>query len=113
MDFEGAVLVLVQVLDLRGYIYFFFQAEDGIRDPRVTGVQTCALPICREVTYQGHKAVQHVAEAEVVLDRPAWRHRRRGGRVVNERVPGPPITLRLVVSRACDPTCRTLAVWYL
>src|SRR5207247_6632050 len=24
---------------------FFFQAEDGIRDPLVTGVQTCALPI--------------------------------------------------------------------
>src|SRR5260370_35917530 len=27
------------------YIYFFFQAEDGIRDSSVTGVQTCALPI--------------------------------------------------------------------
>src|SRR6266536_2958188 len=27
-------------------IFFFFQAEDGIRDPLVTGVQTCALPIC-------------------------------------------------------------------
>src|SRR5260370_14763143 len=27
--------------------YFFFQAEDGIRDSSVTGVQTCALPICR------------------------------------------------------------------
>src|SRR5215207_11135507 len=26
---------------------FFFQAEDGIRDPLVTGVQTCALPIFR------------------------------------------------------------------
>src|SRR2546429_2052777 len=26
---------------------FFFQAEDGIRDVAVTGVQTCALPICR------------------------------------------------------------------
>src|SRR5438105_4371499 len=26
-------------------ILFFFQAEDGIRDPLVTGVQTCALPI--------------------------------------------------------------------
>src|SRR5256885_5588684 len=26
---------------------FFFQAEDGIRDYKVTGVQTCALPICR------------------------------------------------------------------
>src|SRR5688572_31972829 len=25
---------------------FFFQAEDGIRDLTVTGVQTCALPIC-------------------------------------------------------------------
>src|SRR5207248_7126450 len=25
--------------------YFFFQAEDGIRDRTVTGVQTCALPI--------------------------------------------------------------------
>src|SRR5207248_5983189 len=27
-------------------IVFFFQAEDGIRDRTVTGVQTCALPIC-------------------------------------------------------------------
>ena len=28
------------------YVFFFFQAEDGIRDWSVTGVQTCALPIC-------------------------------------------------------------------
>src|SRR5437867_12762918 len=27
-------------------VFFFFQAEDGIRDRTVTGVQTCALPIC-------------------------------------------------------------------
>src|SRR5207245_6740816 len=27
------------------YVFFFFQAEDGIRDATVTGVQTCALPI--------------------------------------------------------------------
>src|SRR6266702_8199270 len=27
-------------------MFFFFQAEDGIRDGHVTGVQTCALPIC-------------------------------------------------------------------
>src|SRR2546430_6903420 len=27
------------------YLFFFFQAEDGIRDLTVTGVQTCALPI--------------------------------------------------------------------
>src|SRR5256885_9019856 len=28
-----------------GLVVFFFQAEDGIRDYKVTGVQTCALPI--------------------------------------------------------------------
>src|SRR3712207_8278947 len=27
------------------FVFFFFQAEDGIRDIGVTGVQTCALPI--------------------------------------------------------------------
>src|SRR5256885_11766249 len=31
----------------RWLLSFFFQAEDGIRDYKVTGVQTCALPICR------------------------------------------------------------------
>src|SRR5256885_9158598 len=30
--------------------FFFFQAEDGIRDYKVTGVQTCALPISLNVT---------------------------------------------------------------
>src|SRR5256885_4697982 len=30
-------------------VFFFFQAEDGIRDYKVTGVQTCALPIWRLV----------------------------------------------------------------
>src|SRR5690606_40978075 len=30
---------------------FFFQAEDGIRDFHVTGVQTCALPICEAVAF--------------------------------------------------------------
>src|ERR671935_2169134 len=30
----------------RDVCFFFFQAEDGIRDTSVTGVQTCALPIC-------------------------------------------------------------------
>src|SRR5438445_2647498 len=31
-------------------MFFFFQAEDGIRDIGVTGVQTCALPISDPVT---------------------------------------------------------------
>src|SRR3989475_11615790 len=32
------------------FFFFFFQAEDGIRDLTVTGVQTCALPISIQVT---------------------------------------------------------------
>src|SRR3989304_6366212 len=34
--------------------YFFFQAEDGIRDVAVTGVQTCALPIFDGMTEKGY-----------------------------------------------------------
>src|SRR5690554_3368001 len=42
--FIGAALATApEVDDLR--VFFFFQAEDGIRDADVTGVQTCALPI--------------------------------------------------------------------
>jgi len=33
------------LVDILCVIFFFFQAEDGIRDKLVTGVQTCALPI--------------------------------------------------------------------
>src|SRR5206468_9273444 len=45
--------VVVEVEIARGslavaHLFFFFQAEDGIRDLIVTGVQTCALPICSE-----------------------------------------------------------------
>src|SRR2546426_8822866 len=36
--------------DLVGVFFFFFQAEDGIRDYKVTGVQTCALPILPSTT---------------------------------------------------------------
>src|SRR5438034_10962519 len=37
---------------------FFFQAEDGIRDHCVTGVQTCALPIFAGITYGNITAVR-------------------------------------------------------
>src|SRR5690606_40593012 len=36
--------------------FFFFQAEDGIRDFHVTGVQTCALPIYSSANRNGEKA---------------------------------------------------------
>src|SRR2546422_8550920 len=38
-------------------VFFFFQAEDGIRDVAVTGVQTCALPI-----YAGYSSPSRVYE---------------------------------------------------
>src|SRR5438876_11253137 len=45
-------------------MYFFFQAEDGIRDGRVTGVQTCALPIS-------------IARPSCAARRRTWDERRR------------------------------------
>src|SRR5256885_11836279 len=33
------------------FYFFFFQAEDGIRDYKVTGVQTCALPISMTLAF--------------------------------------------------------------
>src|SRR5690606_38088715 len=40
----------LSALDVTGEL-FFFQAEDGIRDFHVTGVQTCALPISNNIKY--------------------------------------------------------------
>src|SRR5260370_25274743 len=37
-----------KTVSITGMSFFFFQAEDGIRDSSVTGVQTCALPIQAE-----------------------------------------------------------------
>src|SRR2546430_11666735 len=41
-------------------VFFFFQAEDGIRDLTVTGVQTCALPIfeCRRAARRDLKSIK-------------------------------------------------------
>src|SRR5690554_1893590 len=39
------------------FFFFFFQAEDGIRDADVTGVQTCALPIYRQLNCGSFHAV--------------------------------------------------------
>src|SRR2546429_3406687 len=39
--------------------FFFFQAEDGIRDVAVTGVQTCALPISQNVSPPARSSSRH------------------------------------------------------
>src|SRR2546430_4341111 len=42
---RSTIKVLAPGMDEWLFVVFFFQAEDGIRDLTVTGVQTCALPI--------------------------------------------------------------------
>src|SRR6266536_5676734 len=55
------------------FSFFFFQAEDGIRDPLVTGVQTCALPIsCRSPRSPSDEADR---ESSVVASQVASRDR--------------------------------------
>src|SRR5438270_7236576 len=51
-------------------IFFFFQAEDGIRDLTVTGVQTCALPIYHGADLGLHRAVDlmHLVVANQIPD---------------------------------------------
>src|SRR5260370_26649255 len=57
------------------FFFFFFQAEDGIRDSSVTGVQTCALPICRPYLWglgafgqQGVVRIMEILRAELAAD---------------------------------------------
>src|SRR5438445_9211462 len=50
-------------------VVFFFQAEDGIRDIGVTGVQTCALPIFRGLGKAKDCADAGIAVQDVRIDR--------------------------------------------
>src|SRR6476661_11157015 len=59
--------------------FFFFQAEDGIRDSSVTGVQTCALPICR-----GQVVDAAMVDGAALLMAPIYAMKARG-RWQNER----------------------------
>src|SRR6266511_601273 len=42
---NASLLLFILLLHFLMFMFFFLQAEDGIRDVHVTGVQTCALPI--------------------------------------------------------------------
>src|SRR5256886_6900225 len=53
------------------HFFFFFQAEDGIRDLTVTGVQTCALPISRGVAEQAAGVHPHDPTVHLLLGRIA------------------------------------------
>src|SRR3989441_2204747 len=78
----------VMLFDVWDFFFFFFQAEDGIRDKLVTGVQTCALPIW-VFRHGGQPEVVFgvaggILAAGVVSGRPDLL--RRGGRVLGSVV---------------------------
>src|SRR5690349_24528342 len=52
-------------------LFFFFQAEDGIRDLYVTGVQTCALPI------SSARSTRTLSDGEPAGRARSWCHRPR------------------------------------
>src|SRR2546430_11309220 len=63
------------------FFFFFFQAEDGIRDLTVTGVQTCALPICG-----GHQRDAQLAVLVLGAPSRVVHCQRRDGRSEERRV---------------------------
>src|SRR5205807_5092684 len=75
--------------------FFFFQAEDGIRDYKVTGVQTCALPISRGRAGAGRREGEpfeagptfepELDSAVADFDRPAAAHHPAYSEPVAER----------------------------
>src|SRR5260221_1691379 len=65
--------------------FFFFQAEDGIRDHCVTGVQTCALPISRtRPPVEPRDDAEHPAELVSGLRLQRGRRARRRGRALSD-----------------------------
>src|SRR2546429_1792123 len=97
MRVEGSVDVPRVKLGLDGLevwivCVFFFQAEDGIRDVAVTGVQTCALPISR-ILDGGARRRQEFARR--LLCNRQWAIRRRN----RQRISPHPVPVRMDASR--------------
>src|SRR6267143_3315066 len=106
MSLSSLVLILLRIPYMDWVKFFFFQAEDGIRDGTVTGVQTCALPICDgaedahtapgdgeggaddlRVVLLGDEAAPRLHEPAVVdVLRPAERLTRAGAELTLEEV---------------------------
>src|SRR5256885_7191036 len=85
------------------FFFFFFQAEDGIRDYKVTGVQTCALPIYLPPRLRGRPPP---ARAQPLIRR----RRRAPARVFREGVRGgrvpPRLRARASLSEIGRASCR-------
>src|SRR5690606_36913358 len=78
------------------FFLFFFQAEDGIRDFHVTGVQTCALPISRSHTPQGEPHMSRIAIPADIGSAPAAAQPLL--QAVNQQLGSVPTLFRLVAT---------------
>src|SRR5947209_16879111 len=67
-------------------VFFFFQAEDGIRDIGVTGVQTCALPIYPYVIKQSFRSLYRVVKTARLgrYWQSVWKRLRHGSRKLSD-----------------------------
>src|SRR2546427_12755492 len=78
---------------LHTHLFFFFQAEDGIRDLTVTGVQTCALPIyragvlARRLARPGQEQLPRHPAPPAAHPGPAGLDRVRGGALPDQPAP--------------------------
>src|SRR2546430_12382049 len=76
--------------ELYDIIFFFFQAEDGIRDLTVTGVQTCALPISRLPSQSGATAAAARSNLQHAVAPDRRHHRPRDAdEELSDRRPAP------------------------
>src|SRR6267154_2407050 len=86
---------------------FFFQAEDGIRDGRVTGVQTCALPIWDAAECRGGSQLVTTTDAITELQR-----RLADGLAKidpHHRLLGRPVSYRVIDGQMLEITYRDVA----
>src|SRR5687768_15853870 len=70
-------LLCFSVMSFLFFLFFFFQAEDGIRDVAVTGVQTCALPISSGYITKSANYMELLSALEEII---------RGGAPMSSRI---------------------------
>lgn len=100
---------------------FLVRADDRLVEH--AGQERCCSAICRqlreqgvfrrvrEVLYHGRRAEQWIAETSVTLTRPAQRNRPNSKD--RRRIPGPPLSLRLVIAEVRNQEGQLLATWHL
>src|SRR5258708_19303213 len=72
--------VIPRRVEVSVFLFFFFQAEDGIRDDLVTGVQTCALPIWAHGRLQRRELhLRHLGTRRFARKRPGRLRYRMAG----------------------------------